>query len=117
MEVILVFESGVEDIGCPFFHQRFYDPSRVRKIISGLAYTDILHSLSVDKFWYMRYMIRAWKDHMKENFVPSWVNGFDDIIYIWSTNGRAWGGIFFMQASYLWKLLQHNLIWSKWHYV
>ena len=64
--------------GTPFCVKNFMRCARFNKIITGLTYTEKLTPLFVDKFWEAIKMIRSCKDHMKENFVPSWVNFLED---------------------------------------
>ena len=68
--------------------------AQFEKIITELTYNDELPLIFVDKFWKVIQMIKDWKDHMKENVVPLWVNFLDESMSIWSNKWTCSGWVF-----------------------
>ena len=78
-------------------------PYRVNDIMSGRRFNAILKAISYtneepphfqDKFWEVRQMLKVWNDHMKENFVPSWISCLDESISIWHNRWTCPGWIY-----------------------
>ena len=97
--------------GTPFHINDFISHARFRKNLTDLTYNDESNPLFVDKFWEARYMIRAWKDHTKGNFFPSWVNCIDlyNVNLVQQTDVAGVGILFAQALSPCKSVLQHIL--------
>ena len=91
-KLLLLVKASVNDGGCTFSCQQFYEPCTVEKITTKLTYIDELLPLFVDRLWEVRQIIRDWKYKTKKICFHCGLIILIRACSFGPTNGRSQGG-------------------------
>ena len=71
--------------GAPYRFGVYMSRTRFEAILANLRLTNIPAPSFVDKFHEVRQLLKAWNDHMKEVFIPGWINCLDESMSVWTS--------------------------------
>ena len=80
--------------GAPYRLNEFMSSTRFEAILSSLTLTKESAPSYKDRFWEVREMIKCWNEHMRKNFIPSWVSCLDESMSIWFNRWTCPGWVY-----------------------